>query len=96
MSDSLIPRISVPDIEDSLLISNALIAYSKEIADRVISVESYVKVIRRVCDLLDTLSEEAHQGATFRNFGLTPEDLEKVDEYAQKLGEDVDPTGENR
>lgn len=96
MSESMIPRISVPDVQDSLLVSNALIAYTKEIAKRTISVESYITVMRRVCDLLDSLSEEANQAVTLRSFGLTPDDLKMVDEFAQKLGEDIDPTGENR
>lgn len=94
MSDNMVPRIAVPDIEDSLLVSNALIAFSVNIAEKAISVESYVRVMRRLTDLLDALSDEASQTVAFRGFGLTPEDLENLDEHAQKLGEKLDGTGE--
>lgn len=90
----LIPRISVPDIEDSLLVSNALIAFTKDISERTISVEAFVKVMRRMSDLLECLSEEANQGIAFRSFGVTPETLENVDELAREMREKFDGTGE--
>lgn len=88
--DNMIPRITIPDKRDRLIVSRALIALTHSLSHTPMTIHEYIDVMRTAIDLLDAVCEHDLSQRMHEAFG----DPEKIHDDVEKWLEEFGESGE--